>query len=217
MAYSIQHLKQDLSASGGRALVLMHPFFHESHPNHYPLRQDPSVSRRGQRFLRSIQLTVQRTHLPIIVFEERGKVRATRARLKGEFNKRVFVLPTHLYSPTPVGDWQKHLDALEDAGLKHAILGGQKLGYFPKSFLRKQFESALAEDPNSARDREALVDLDLIEANIAGALRKEDVPWSHCVGTVAKRFLRRGIRVSIMPNASYSPIPIKKPVLVMNK
>lgn len=195
----LRELRKELAATGGRALVVVHPFFHEDAPHCYQTHALPDRTPNGKRFLRVQQQTLQRARVPIIVFEQEAKVEETRLRLEA-LGKRAFVVATKPSSPIPLEGWQKVLSRFKRVGLRHAIVGGQKL--FHKN--RRAYEEFLETVPLGVLDNERKR-LVLIEKGIAGASHSERIPWSGCVGLTLSNLLKKGFRVSLMPNAVYDP------------
>lgn len=188
-----EELREALSKSGGRAIILVHPYYHQHHHSEF---ESPVHSDRT-RYLRVLTKTMERTKLPVIVFEEQAHLQETKPFLRFKFGKPFFFVATDVANPDPVVGWNAALDHLSGLGLRHAIVGGQYLHYSTREDL---ISGAWRGQPK------ALEDIELVSRKIAGASKKKHLPYEGCVGYTVRHLLRKKFRVSLMPFGShYAP------------
>ncbi|NYZ74650.1 hypothetical protein H0O03_00070 [Candidatus Micrarchaeota archaeon] len=179
MMERIDELEKALRRSRGRAVVLVHPRFHLSVPL---VEDDPRNTPAGRKYLATQRVVIQKSKIPVIVFEEEQCAAAT----KKAFGEKVFIVVTEKSRPEPVGGW-KLLELLKARGLKHGIFGGQRLSCVP-------FTAAI-------RARAVTETLELQESGLM--LDRRGFSVYGCVPRAMREFLRRGLRISFMKNVVY--------------
>jgi len=211
-----ERLRLALEKSGGRAVFVVHPFYHESNPKHYARWWNfsdcrvPSKTAKGRAFLKTVNRLLEtherREGLPaLIVFEEGSRVEETRKTVGG----KAFFVPTEKTNPTPLCGWENALKELRESGLKHALVSGQKLFGLNESELyamSRAFSNYVYSNPTAltASLASGLKENLLFMKSAAENFRdSEKKPLGACVGMTVSALLHHGFRVSVLPKACY--------------
>lgn len=200
-AMNFQELRTALQKSKGRAVVLVHPYFHENCPGAYLLdfpffAVDPRLTQRGRKYLSVQQKTIERAKIPVIIFEEEKNLGKTEKKI----GRTAFFVPTREIRPTPVKGWENALAELRGAGLRHAIVGGQKLvGRRRNNWPARVWHHFAMEEQWGAQARKNKS----FDQSIAGVRNMKNPPVMGCVGETIDNLLQGAFNVSIMPGASY--------------
>jgi hypothetical protein len=192
-----RELEKALKKSGGRAVILVHPLFHEYHATYYLKKgklANPVLTEKGRDYLEKQALVYEKTRLPVIIFEEE----ANAAETKKKFSK-AFVVPTKPASPQPTKGW-KVIDYLKRKGLKTALLGGQKMvSGNQQELIRKWYRWTWKFEETM-----------FLAKNLPGWNRAKEFAYDGCVSQAAYNLMRKKIRVGLMTRVVYPNAPVLK-------
>lgn len=123
----IKRLQAAVRKAGGKAIVLIHPFFDEKLPDH-----ERSI---GKSYTQAVDIILSNKKTPVILMEQHFARRVTRERLAAKGQKSILVLPIGTNSGAPlisiqglaeeIDEERKTLiELLEKVGTKTVLMGG---------------------------------------------------------------------------------------------
>lgn len=136
--------RSTMAASNGRAVVVIHPFFPDREDFDQPHQR--KLYDAYQTDLRFAIEEYQRRGLPLVVFEEEGGTEDINMTIKrmGGTNGPIFVVPTQVSSPEPIGETSLDVftQQLAALGLQEAIVTGSYLDHLsgrwsPRDYLNR--------------------------------------------------------------------------------
>ena len=189
---------------GHKATFLMHPYHHEDRPGIRMFHRPLGFELRRDRFIKACLDSGS----PLIIGEARSEYHLLRSRIGPHSFGNLYTVRTVDNNPLPLignytddRNWSNLADILQQANVKHLVVGGIAIELFtPSHYLGGK---------SGKLNRELLRVLTTLrkagEGKIAAArwLEKGLIP-NGCAGTAAERLLNAGFDVSISPISSPS-------------
>jgi hypothetical protein len=187
-------LEEALRKSGGRAVILVHPLFHEFNKTSYPQEVFPERTPQGRKFLQTVNKVISKSRVPVIVFEEHHHFKQAQEMLP----KKVFFVKTFRGHPIPLEGWAPALSYLKEAGLKQAIVGGQLLVDVDESLIPKT-QSDVRDEFDERKE--------VFKSMLSSSKQLKSMPLGGCVAMTAAQLLKAGVKVAVMRNAVHPSKP----------
>lgn len=138
-ANNIPEMKAEIQKSGGKVLVIVHPYYEKYDPFYTRHPQNAEKARRLENRLEKWLSSSSSRRPPVFVLEEESVVWRTSDHLSELGAKHVYYVPTEAESPTPIfqavysnghntdGNWDQFSKVLKSLGVRKIYIGGMWL------------------------------------------------------------------------------------------